>query len=152
MGVPMFSADLSWSDQCAETVGQRRERRLHNREHGSSTQSFQSDESNSKSSFWSLPVRKKNTTSKSSSHNSASRKNSKLSLADRRQSKSHDNFHDAAEWTIPAELPPTQLPVLPVLPSIASSDSNPPEPRSPRGSTTRSSGNLKISRSSAYSS
>ncbi|KAK7718230.1 hypothetical protein SLS57_006106 [Botryosphaeria dothidea] len=135
----MFSADLSWSDQCAETVGQRRERRLHNREHGSSTQSFQSDESNSKSSFWSLPVRKKNTTSKSSSHNSASRKNSKLSLADRRQSKSHDNFHDAAEWTIPAELPPTQLPVLPVLPSIASSDSNPPEPRSPRGSTTRSS-------------
>ncbi|KAF4307587.1 hypothetical protein GTA08_BOTSDO03815 [Botryosphaeria dothidea] len=135
----MFSADLSWSDQCAETVGQRRERRLHNREHGSSTQSFQSDESNSKSSFWSLPVRKKNTTSKSSSHNSASRKNSKLSLADRRQSKSHDNFHDAAEWTIPAELPPTQLPVLPVLPSIVSSDSNPPEPRSPRGSTTRSS-------------
>ncbi|GME37855.1 hypothetical protein BKCO1_7300048 [Neofusicoccum parvum] len=151
MGVPMFSADLSWSDQCAETVGQRRERRLRGREGGSSTQSFQSDESTSKSSFWSLPSRRKNNTPKS--HQSASRKGSKLSLHDRQQSTPKDPVQDA-EWSMPAELPPSQLtsqlPVLPALPSIASSESTAQEPnwqepvwqepRSPRGQTRRSSG------------
>ncbi|GME65643.1 hypothetical protein BKCO1_7300048 [Neofusicoccum parvum] len=150
MGVPMFSADLSWSDQCAETVGQRRERRLRGREGGSSTQSFQSDESTSKSSFWSLPSRRKNNTPKS--HQSASRKGSKLSLHDRQQSTPKDPVQDA-EWSMPAELPPSQLtsqlPVLPALPSIASSESTAQEPnwqepvwqepRSPRGQTRRSS-------------
>ncbi|KAL0263725.1 hypothetical protein SLS55_002706 [Diplodia seriata] len=134
----MFSADLSWTDQRAETVGQRRERRLRShRDHGSSTQSFQSDDSASRSSFWSLPVRRKNNPSKSPALNSPSRKSSKLSLSRPRE----DSLDSAASWSTPAPLP---TPVLPALPSIASVDTV-QEQRSPRHSTTRSSG-----KSSAY--
>ncbi|KKY13588.1 hypothetical protein UCDDS831_g08825 [Diplodia seriata] len=129
----MFSADLSWTDQRAETVGQRRERRLRShRDHGSSTQSFQSDDSASRSSFWSLPVRRKNNPSKSPALNSPSRKSSKLSLSRPRE----DSLDSAASWSTPAPLP---TPVLPALPSIASVDTV-QEQRSPRHSTTRSSG------------
>ncbi|KAL1638099.1 hypothetical protein SLS58_008936 [Diplodia intermedia] len=129
----MFSADLSWTDQRAETVGQRRERRLRShRDNGSSTQSFQSDDSASRSSFWSLPVRRKHNPSKSPALNSPSRKSSKLSLSRPRE----DSLDSAASWSTPAQLP---TPVLPAVPSITSVDTI-QEQRSPRHSTTRSSG------------
>ncbi|KAF9629233.1 hypothetical protein BFW01_g10436 [Lasiodiplodia theobromae] len=128
MGGSMFSADLSWTDECAETVGQRRERRLRGREHAGSTQSFQSDDS--KSSFWSLPTRRKNNASKSPATKSISRKSSKLSLHDHSHSRPREDSLDSATgWSPPAQLPPSQFPIMPLLPSI----------EEPRHSTTRSS-------------
>ncbi|KAK7551065.1 hypothetical protein IWX91DRAFT_405048 [Phyllosticta citricarpa] len=52
----MFSADLSWTHETAETVGQARERKLRDREKNTSASSLQIDSS---ASSWSLPTRKK---------------------------------------------------------------------------------------------
>ncbi|KAK8154647.1 hypothetical protein IWX90DRAFT_61922 [Phyllosticta citrichinensis] len=54
--ISMFSADLSWTHETAETVGQARERKLRDREKNTSAPSLQIDSS---ASSWSLPTRKK---------------------------------------------------------------------------------------------
>lgn len=52
----MFSADLSWAHETAETVGQARERKLRDREKNTSAPSLKIDNG---ASSWSLPSRKK---------------------------------------------------------------------------------------------